>query len=279
MSRLFPCNKKGNEDYMKENCEMVQQIQESEMILIGLGEEFDDIKALKQIPEYSLCRQKVENSEEAWLIPAFNQLYEHGKRDVRQVLNKFAELIADKNYFVVSVSTNEIIREIPWREGRLVMPCGGSGFKQCMHGCVHGLMEVTDNDWTTIKSYKDKLAHGEEITGENGINLGVCPDCGGNLILNNIYTEKYDENGYLEQWGLYTKWLQGTLNRKLLILELGVGMQCPSVIRWPFEKVAYFNQKASFCRVNENLYQLSEELKEKGTSISQNAIDWLSILC
>ena len=107
------------------------------------------------------------------------------------------------------------------------------------------------------------------------IKLGNCPSCGKPLIFNNIYAEKYDENGYLSQWQLYTKWLQGTLNRRILILELGVGMKFPSVIRWPFEKIAFFNNKASFYRVNETLYQMSEELKDKGISIAKNSIDWL----
>ena len=95
------------------------------------------------------------------------------------------------------------------------------------------------------------------------------------MCLNNVYTEKYDENGYLQDWGVYTKWLQGTLFRKICILELGVGMQCPSVIRFPFEKVGYFNQKADFVRVNEHLYQMTSELGERGISVAMNAIDWL----
>ena len=68
------------------------------------------------------------------------------------------------------------------------------------------------------------------------------------------------------------------MNHKLLVLELGVGMQFPSVIRWPFEKVVFFNQKAFLCRVNEKLYQLTEELAGKGCGISMNAIDWLKQL-
>ena len=107
------------------------------------------------------------------------------------------------------------------------------------------------------------------------ISLGKCPECGAPLILNNVYAEKYNENGYLPDWQIYTKWLQGTLNKKLLILELGVGMQFPSVIRFPFEKIAFYNNKAEFYRVNEKLYHLTEELKDKGKAISENAIDWL----
>ncbi len=68
------------------------------------------------------------------------------------------------------------------------------------------------------------------------------------------------------------------MNRRIVILELGVGMRFPTVIRWPFEKVAFFNQKAWFYRINEKLYQLTKELDEKGCGIAQNAIDWLEQL-
>ena len=79
----------------------------------------------------------------------------------------------------------------------------------------------------------------------------------------------------MTQWEKYTKWLQLTLNRKLCVIELGVGMNIPNVIRWPFEKIAFFNKKASFFRINETLYQLTEEIGEKGTSINMNAREFL----
>ena len=53
-------------------------------------------------------------------------------------------------------------------------------------------------------------------------------------------------------------------------------MNLPSVIRFPFEKIAFFNQKAEFIRVHEKLYQLSEELGGKGISQAQNAVKFLN---
>lgn len=65
------------------------------------------------------------------------------------------------------------------------------------------------------------------------------------------------------------------IEQKLCILELGVELNLPSIIRWPFEKVAFYNQKASFFRVNESLYQMTENLSDKGVSIAKNAVDFL----
>lgn len=262
-----------------ENADFLKELNDAEMVLIGIGEEFNNVKKLRKNKDYDQRRKKVDGTSSEWLIPVLNRMYSEQNSDISEVLHKFADLISDKNYFIVSVSTNELIRQVTWREKRLVMPCGGSCHKQCINKCENTLTDVTDEDIQALETYIKSFDFENGDIAKADVNIGSCPKCGSPMVLNNIYLEKYDENGYLEQWQYYTKWLQGTLNRKLLVLELGVGMQCPNVIRWPFEKVAFFNQKASFWRVNETLYQLSEEIKEKGTSISKNAIDWLRDLC
>lgn len=79
-----------------------------------------------------------------------------------------------------------------------------------------------------------------------------------------------------EDWENYLKWLQGTLNKNLFVLELGVGFKYPDVIRFPFEKTVYYNRKAYMCRINENLYQLPVEVKDKGTSYKLSTSDFIS---
>lgn len=259
--------------------DILSKIKGADMVLVGLGEEFDQASHLSTRPDYSKCRNQIENGQMGWLVPALNRIYLGQDEKVTHALEKLAQVLEEKNYFVVSTSINDDIRNIPWREGRLVMPCGGSKYKQCPDRCTEGLQEVTIEDWAKIKSCVNSLLQKEKWGEEDSLSLGQCPKCGKKLVLNSIYTEFYDEAGYMEQWKEYTKWLQGTLNRKLLILELGVGLQCPSVIRWPFEKVAFYNQKAYFCRVNESLYQISADLNGKGTGISQSAVDWLENLC
>ena len=95
------------------------------------------------------------------------------------------------------------------------------------------------------------------------------------MVYNNKKAENYVEAGYLTDWQNYTRWLQGTVNKKLCVLELGVGMKYPNVIRWPFEKIVYFNQKASMFRVHSKLCQLTEEIKDKAYKIEEKPIDFL----
>ena len=64
----------------------------------------------------------------------------------------------------------------------------------------------------------------------------------------------------------------------LSALELGVGFSKPGVIRFPFEKTAFFNQKSLMVRVNGKLSQITEELAERAESISEPSVAWVQKL-
>ena len=89
-----------------------------------------------------------------------------------------------------------------------------------------------------------------------------------------------DENGTEHarpsRWDTYMKWLQGTLHKKLVILELGAGMKYTDILRFPFERMVYFNKKAELIRVHDKLYQLPAELKGRGISVPVNPVTLLT---
>lgn len=245
------------------------------MVLVGLGEEFDDGRR-QTGPEYGNGVSWLKEAGLDSFLPAWQDFCMEKQADgsVREALKKLLELLAEKNYFVVSLSSGSEVSRAAWRQGRLVAPCGDTLRKQCEDGCKGVSGPVSEEESRRIREDFEEIYDGQPEAAVLS-RLGKCPLCGGRMVFQNIYAKHYDESGYLKQWEIYLKWLQGTLNKKLLVLELGVGMKFPQVIRWPFEKAAYFNQKAFFCRVNGNLYQLTEELAGKGVGISKNAIEWL----
>lgn len=211
------------------------RLEEAELILVGIGTEFEENKFCKSA-------------------------------DAISAMEELSTILEGKNYFVITTCTNDILKNIGLAEDRIVSPCGNLQKKQCPNHCENSLVDLTKEDILEVENaLKSKMEP----------RLGICSQCGAEYVLNNVYAKVYDEAGYLDAWSIYTKWLQGTLNKKLCILELGVNLSFPSIIRWPFEKVAFYNQKAVFVRVNEKLYHMSEELKDKGISIEQNAIDWV----
>lgn len=259
--------------------EFKEQLTQAEMVLVGLGEEFDASSQLNNVQEFINGRKLLQNRNALWLLPAWGEFCTEklGIDTVKETLEKLSDLLEGKNYFVVSVSTNSNIVTVLGEGKRLVMPCGSVLTKQCISGCEGEPSSVTAGDRALLTGFFEKLWYGSLAQDELTL-LGRCQQCGEPMVLNNVYADKYNEKGYLEDWKIYTKWLQGTLNRRLFLLELGVSMGFPSVVRHPFERTAIYNKMAFLCRVNEKTYQLPTDLSSKGCGISKNAIDWISQL-
>lgn len=252
-----------------------QKIADAELVLVGVGEEWS-IKKADWLKNTIFSKAVNECSMDDALIP-FLQKYIIEERPDECILRKRAgyeyleKLLRDKNYFVVTLCTDGLIRQVNLRNDRIVEPCGTIKKMQCAHECTR---EVYGFEKAWLEQFGSFAKKGML----KQIKPPVCPKCGAPLILNTIEAEKYAEEGYLPEWNIYTKWLQGTVNKKVCILELGVGMQFPTVIRWPFEKVAFFNQKSSFFRVHSKLYQVTEEIKDRSYGIQALSEDFLKEL-
>ena len=248
------------------------------MVLVGLGEEFGNTE--KQIygnKKYQAFFSEISDENE-WLLPYFYSKFVESETE-GQAYNNLLKLLKDKNYFIVSLRTDDVIYkgEFHFVQERIVTPCGGVRKLQCEKNCEDRVYDIPEKMAEMLRRFPvldEKGQHLNEIYAQ--VPVFQCPNCGAALIFNRIGVEKYCEADYLPTWGKYTKWLQGTLNHKLCVLELGVGMKYPSVIRWPFEKMAYFNNKACFFRIHQKLYHLTEELKGKGWAIAQNPVEFLT---
>lgn len=224
---------------------------DADMVLVGIGEKFQDkFEGIEIVDERNIT-----------ILEDYTRkkyLDTHQKDEVTDAYDKLEKLLEGKNYFVVTLCNDDKIFNTNIKHDRIVAPCGSYSFLQCEDVCTEDIYSLED--------YKEVLDVGREPT---------CPKCGKKLVMNHIGAKKYSEEGYLKKWNVYMKWLQGSLNKNVRVLELGVGMQYPTVIRWPFEKVTFINNKAKFVRVHEKLFQLTEDIKEKGVSIEENPIDFL----
>ena len=85
-----------------------------------------------------------------------------------------------------------------------------------------------------------------------------------------------DEKLTEEQWNGYMNWLSRTLNRKLVILELGEGFLQPTIIRWPFERTVMINQKSCMYRVHKTFYQIADEIKERAFAVKADSVEFFA---
>ena len=81
----------------------------------------------------------------------------------------------------------------------------------------------------------------------------VCPVCGGRMEVN-LRKDAYfvqDDNWY-KQDEKYSEFLDSTKDKKVVLLELGVGFNTPGIIRFPFEQLTLQNEKWNLVRINKD---------------------------
>lgn len=242
-----------------------EKISGSELVLIGIGEEF----GFTAQSDSSIYKEAKEKNQ--LILPFLVQLLqkENVIDRIQRAYSNLDELTRDKDRFFITTATDDNLYRYIKDKERIVAPCGSTRRMQCSNHCSDVLEETDLQYEEQIKSY----AAGKIQIGD--INVPKCRQCGAPMAFNTINTDHYCETGYLTQWEKYMKWLQGTLNKRVCILELGVGLNYPSVIRWPFEKLAYLNQKAYMIRMHSRLYHGTEELKEKLLPVQQNPVDFM----
>jgi NAD-dependent SIR2 family protein deacetylase len=221
--------------------EIIEAIKNSDRILVGIGEEAT-VKTSYNGDSY----MKLEE------VRQYNDEIDRIKDKLLAFYNGLADIIRDKDYFVITTNYDGIISESKLNKLKTVAPCGNIHKLQC--GCD----EITDMP---------------EDFFDNNI---VCPKCKTQYQVNVFNRQNYNENGYLKQWNIYNIWLQGTIGKKLLILEFGCSFSFASVIRIPFERIAMINQKAVYYRVSEKYPQITAQLNDKLYSYKENPFDFVS---
>lgn len=146
--------------------------------------------------------------------------------------------------------------------------------KECIIKAYQKVMElIQGKPWFLVTINTDDLVY------DAGVNrFFVVAPCGSERSGNVITNENYDESGYLPQWQYYMNWLASTIGKKLCVLELGVGMAYPSVIRMPFERTVLYNQKSSLVCIHSKLAQVPDEIQDRSVCYDENPVQFLNNL-
>ncbi len=268
------------------------RIKEADIVLVGFGKEFnikraDILKSEKRYIDLELDNSSLSDLEKDWIeLSIMYDCLNSGKCDIiekrknlyNQVYRYLKEL-GKSNYFVVTTSFDDIITYSEFDKDRMVAPCGTLKYMKCDKGCfkhVYPTEEVFENINSILnKHYNDGYTDKDSMWQELSDAMPQCPMCKQIMSINIVKTNNYSAEGYRESWDSYMAWLQKTLNRKLVMLELGEGFDTPTVIRWPFEKVATVNNKATLIRVNDKVWQISEDIEAKAIPLNMSGVHFV----
>ena len=244
-----------------------EKVKQADMVLVGIGEEFEETAFLQGKKRYADICGEIARTGKQWVVPYVNYLFLKEDEKLKQAYREILHLLQGKNYFVMTYCMDGIIFQTDIDKERLVEFCGSWRYFTCGEAaCPQPTKKESEELYTSIEA----CVKGEESWDQ--LKSPVCEEYHVPYEFNSLYSEHFEEPLYKENWDRYLKWLQGTLNKKLCILELGAGMRNLNTIRIRFEKVAELNLKSELIRIHESFSQLPAGLDGRGTAIRQNAV-------
>ena len=109
-----------------------------------------------------------------------------------------------------------------------------------------------------------------------------CPVCGGRMNMNLRIDQYFVQDA---EWYIAEKHFEDFLSeaistgRKICLLELGVGFNTPTIIRFPFEKLTRENKQISLLRVNLNEAVVPEHLGARAIGINVDMKQSIEDIC
>ncbi len=141
---------------------------------------------------------------------------------------------------------------------------GDYGLMQCAVGCHTKVY----SDKETVEKINQ---HSHELTVDPQY-VPVCPVCGGNMDVNVRKNQFFVQD---ENWDKaaerYEKFMTRYADKgNVVLLELGVGFNTPTIIRYPFEQITYLNPNATLIRLNSEYPHGPKETAARTISFTEN---------
>lgn len=178
----------------------------------------------------------------------------------KSVYSDLFELVKDKDYFVVTTNVDHCFQKAGFDKKRLFYTQGDYGLFQCSEPCRN---ETFDNEETIKRMYERQS--NMRIPSEL---IPKCPHCGKPMTMNLRSDDTFVED---EGWHIaakrYADFIRSGEGKNTLFLELGVGMNTPGIIKYPFWKMTMDNPNALYVCVNYGEAYCPREIEQRAICV------------
>jgi NAD-dependent SIR2 family protein deacetylase len=169
--------------------------------------------------------------------------------------------------FVISTNADGMFVQNGFNPSRVYNPQGDYSYLQCLQRCR------SDSYWPSEPILRQIIASTDRATQRCSSEVVPhCPNCHGPVFLN-VRGGNWFYEDILEHRPLFSSFIQSTRNSKLVILEIGVGFNTPSVLRWPMEKLTFSNPSTRLVRINTEHPEVPNEISAQSISLNDDAAD------
>lgn len=191
----------------------------------------------------------------------------------KPLYNKLYDSIKKKDYFVITTNVDHCFQRAGFDKQRLFYTQGDYGLLQCSVPCH---TYTYDNEEMILKMMESQ---GYRIDTDSGIYTMFVPDelipyckkCGNPMVMNLRADDTFVQDKYWYQAAeRYHTFLNQHKNTKVLFLELGVGYNTPSIIKYPFWKMTGEWSQAKYVCVNQSDTFIPKQIEKKAICINDN---------
>lgn len=174
---------------------------------------------------------------------------------------KLYELVKSKPHFVLTTNVDHQFWKAGFAEENIFATQGDYGEIQCEKGCHPKVYDAIDMFKQMNQARKDCLVPSYMVP--------KCPICGRNMTMH-LRCDRYfvEDDHWHEAAGRYGAFLKEHKKDKVVLLELGVGFNTPTIIRFPFESMMRSCEKWSLIRLNMNEAVVPESFGKRTVGIN-----------
>ncbi len=170
------------------------------------------------------------------------------------------ELMKDKDYFVITTNVDHQFQKAGFDKHRLFYTQGDYGLWQCSVPCHQKTYDNEETVKAMFEQQKNMRVPSELIP--------HCPVCGKPMSMNLRADDTFvEDDGWHMAAERYNEFLRRHKGLHILFLELGVGMNTPAIIKYPFWKMTYANPNAVYACLNFGEAYVPDEISQKSICI------------
>ena len=80
---------------------------------------------------------------------------------------------------------------------------------------------------------------------------------------------------YELQKAALNKWINNTVDKRLVVLDIGTGSNTPGVVRWPAENIIMQHRSGTLIRINLYDSEVPKEIQNKSISINDDISEFM----
>ncbi|MBR1529109.1 MAG: Sir2 silent information regulator family NAD-dependent deacetylase [Oscillospiraceae bacterium] len=176
---------------------------------------------------------------------------------------KLYDLVKDKEYFVITTNVDHQFQKAGFNKKNLFYTQGDYGLWQCSEPCHQKTYDNKETVQAMFEQQQNMRVPAELIP--------HCPVCGKPMSMNLRADDTFvEDDGWHDAAERYDNFIRTHNGQHILFLELGVGMNTPVIIKYPFWRMTCQNFNAVYACLNYGEAYAPDEIAERSICVNDD---------